>query len=61
MFSKFSRIANVQYSKFITMYNSIRKLLFSGKLRFSEVLRMALRVLEYILFHRSGVEYPVFR
>lgn len=58
---KVSRIVKVHYPKHITVYNSTRRWLSDGKLRFSEVLRMALRVLEYILFHRSGVEYPVFR
>lgn len=58
---KVSKVVKVHYPKHIAVYSSTRRWLYDGKLRLSEVFKMALRVLEYIIFHRSGMKYPVFR
>jgi len=56
-----SRAVKIYYPKQISIYSSTRRWFKNGKLRFSECLRMALRVLQYMVLRKSGMEYPLYR
>ncbi len=58
---KVSRIVKVYYPKRLSIYSSTRRWMQNGRLRFSECLRMAFRVIQYVILRRSSMEYPIYR
>lgn len=58
---KISRIVKVYYPKKLSIYSSTRRWINNGRLRLSECPKMALRVLQYVILRRSGMEYPIYR
>ncbi|MBS7611871.1 glycosyltransferase [Candidatus Bathyarchaeota archaeon] len=58
---KVSRIVKVYYPKRLSIYSSTRRWMKNGRLRFSECFKMALRVIQYMILRKSGMEYPIYR
>jgi len=58
---KVSRVVRVHYPKRPSIYSSTRRWMRNGRLMLSECFKMALRIVQYLVLRKSGMEYPIYR